>query len=195
MYRKYVDGAGWDNFVIDSRNLVASAPGEPGNCPAPGSADYTPGLTAGHHCVQLTIEDGGPNDADGSANRVVRDPGGAAVLTQAAAVGAGSLNVADKAVASGDRGVVMLRFRLTSNSSDVVLEDLTLDASGSGNDASEVSRVALWVDMNGDGIVGAGDSEIGSGSYSGDNASLTITMSSPYTLDAGNTDFIVTYDF
>jgi hypothetical protein len=29
--------------------------------------------------VQLTVQDGGPNDADGAADGVIRDPGGVAV--------------------------------------------------------------------------------------------------------------------
>ncbi|MFK8017910.1 MAG: choice-of-anchor U domain-containing protein [Gammaproteobacteria bacterium] len=29
-----------------------------------------------HWCVQLTIEDGGPNDTDGEANGTIVDPGG-----------------------------------------------------------------------------------------------------------------------
>jgi len=74
-YRKY-DGTGWSAFVVDSRNGVFSAPGEPGVCPAPGSSDYSQGLGAFHYCVQLTIEDGGPNDADGVRDFVIRDPGG-----------------------------------------------------------------------------------------------------------------------
>jgi hypothetical protein len=57
---------------------VASAAGEPGFCPPPGDSSYTEGLTPGHWCVQLIIEDGGPNDADGSANHSVDDPGGVA---------------------------------------------------------------------------------------------------------------------
>lgn len=55
---------------------LASAPGSPGLCPAPSSGDYTAGLTEGHFCVRLTIHDGGLNDADGTANGRIKDPGG-----------------------------------------------------------------------------------------------------------------------
>lgn len=34
-----------------------------------------PGLVEGYLCVQLTIQDGGPNDADGLANSAIADPG------------------------------------------------------------------------------------------------------------------------
>jgi hypothetical protein len=77
VYRKLASGS-WRDFVVDSANSLASAPGEPGYCPPPGDSSYTPGLTTGHWCVQLIIEDGGPNDADGSVNRAIEDPGGVA---------------------------------------------------------------------------------------------------------------------
>ena len=38
------------------------------------------GLTEGHWCVQITIEDGGENDDDQLANNQIVDPGGVAVL-------------------------------------------------------------------------------------------------------------------
>ncbi len=73
-YRKYHPVDGWNDFVEDSKNILTSAPGTPGICPDPGSNSYTPGLTAGHYCVQLTIEDGGLNDTDRTANHVIEDP-------------------------------------------------------------------------------------------------------------------------
>lgn len=79
-YRKVVDGR-WKSFVENGRNRVASASGAEGFCPSPGDSAYTPGLAAGNWCVQLTVEDGGPNDADGKANRTVVDPGGVGVST------------------------------------------------------------------------------------------------------------------
>ena len=75
IYRKYVAG-GWQNFVEDGNNSLASATGEEGYCPPPGNAAYTAELTEGDWCVQLTIEDGGSNDDDGVANRKITDPGG-----------------------------------------------------------------------------------------------------------------------
>lgn len=80
VYRKY--NGSWFTFVEDARNHLASAPGEPGVCPPPGSDDYQPGLTPGHWCVELTIEDGGPNDADGLVNGAIRDPGGVGTIGQ-----------------------------------------------------------------------------------------------------------------
>jgi hypothetical protein len=74
VYRKFHNGR-WVTFVSDSNNALHSAAGNPGYCPPPGSVEWTPGLTAGHLCVQLTIQDGGPNDDDGLVNSAVVDPG------------------------------------------------------------------------------------------------------------------------
>ncbi|HEX5792273.1 MAG TPA: tandem-95 repeat protein, partial [Rheinheimera sp.] len=75
VYRKFQRG-NWISFVSDANNALHSAAGNPGYCPPPGAAAWQPGLTAGHWCVKLTIEDGGPNDDDGLVNAAVVDPGG-----------------------------------------------------------------------------------------------------------------------
>jgi len=77
LYRKLMPN-GWSDYVLDQANALASTLGSEGYCPPPGDVAYQPGLTAGDWCVQLTIEDGGPNDADGEINRVIEDPGGVA---------------------------------------------------------------------------------------------------------------------
>ncbi len=77
-YRLFSAESGWRDFVSDANNLIDSTVGEPGICPPPGDAVYTPGLVAGARCIRLTVEDGGPNDLDGSANQSVRILGGPA---------------------------------------------------------------------------------------------------------------------
>ncbi|MBY0418586.1 MAG: tandem-95 repeat protein, partial [Pararheinheimera sp.] len=79
VYRKFSDITGWVDFVSNERNSVASTQGERGFCPPPGGTEWTQGLTEGHWCVQVTVQDGGPNDADGTANSAIVDPGGVAV--------------------------------------------------------------------------------------------------------------------
>lgn len=74
VYRKFLGGE-WVTFVEDADNRLQSAEGEPGYCPPVGADEWEDGLTEGHHCVQLTIEDGGPNDADGLVNASIADPG------------------------------------------------------------------------------------------------------------------------
>ncbi|MEE2730745.1 MAG: Ig-like domain-containing protein [Pseudomonadota bacterium] len=78
VYRK-LGARGWTDFVENADNVLMSAPGAEGVCPPPGDSAYEPGLNRGYWCVQLTIADGGPNDADGEMNQTVVDPGGVGV--------------------------------------------------------------------------------------------------------------------
>ena len=80
VYRKYSDNLGWSTFVEDVNNQLHSTAGEQGYCPPPTSTQWTTGLTEGHWCVQLTIEDGGPNDNDNLVNSTIVDPGGVSVI-------------------------------------------------------------------------------------------------------------------
>ncbi|MCJ8271031.1 MAG: hypothetical protein MJK04_16725, partial [Psychrosphaera sp.] len=76
VYRKYNTVQGWFSFVEDDRNNLGSALADvAGNCPAANDPVYSPGLTAGDNCMQLLIEDGGPNDTDFTVNGSVEDPG------------------------------------------------------------------------------------------------------------------------
>jgi Bacterial Ig domain len=81
VYRKFNSSTGWQTYTIDSNNSIASANSAAGLCPAPGDSAYINGLNAFHNCIQLTIQDGGPNDADGEINGIIRDPGGIAIST------------------------------------------------------------------------------------------------------------------
>jgi len=84
VYRKFSQSRGWFTFESNELNKVYSTLGEPGVCPPPGDSVWQEGLTEGHWCVQLQIEDGGPNDDDGEKNGAIVDPGGVAQLqTQA----------------------------------------------------------------------------------------------------------------
>jgi hypothetical protein len=76
VYRKYIAASGWFTFIINDNNAISSAlKDSDGNCPLPLSDIYEDGLEVGDNCIQLLIEDGGANDADGMANGVVKDPG------------------------------------------------------------------------------------------------------------------------
>lgn len=75
IYRQ-LSASGWIDFQQDENNLLASAIGEDGYCPPPGDDRYDIGLTEGDWCLQLTIADGGPNDADGTANSRISNLGG-----------------------------------------------------------------------------------------------------------------------
>ena len=79
VYRKFQNGR-WNSFVSDTNNHIYSSAGSLGYCPPPGDSSWVAGLTEGDFCVQLTIEDGGPNDADNEVNGAVEDPGAVSIL-------------------------------------------------------------------------------------------------------------------
>ena len=116
VYRKYMPHAGWVVFTGNSRNALASANKSNGICPAPESSAYISGLTEGHDCIRLTIEDGGPNDADQQANSIIKDPGG--VSSQATTIADTNSSDAGRNSADGGGGgsgfnLLWLLFALT----------------------------------------------------------------------------------
>lgn len=188
-YRKFAGGV-WTDFVVDADNVLASAPGSGGACPPPGSDLYQPGLSVGFGCVQLTVGDGGPNDADGIANGVVRDPGGIAVPVT---VSLQPLSAPDRSVQAGDE-VVVLRLRLLSASGDAILSSLDLAASGSGDDR-QIQAVRVLVDQAANGLVDAEDPTIGEGRFEVDNGMLQLTLTTPWEVPPGGSDLLVVYQF
>ena len=187
-YRKNVSG-NWSDLVLDENNTIASAAGTDGACPEPGSTAYAPGLNAGDNCVELTIEDGGPNDADATENNVIADPGGVAQPLGATI----ELFPASRKAPTGTRDIVMFEMRITSDSGEVELRSMTLQAAGSADDTA-VRKVALVVDANANGTVDAGEQEIASGTYDSDNGVLILALPTPIALPVGQTDLLVTYD-
>jgi hypothetical protein len=126
-YRKYVnENIGWQMFVEDASNMIMSADSSNGVCPAAGSEEYGPGWYIGDDCLQLMIEDGGPNDADGLANGAVIDPSG----------------VAEKFIGtpSSNSSAVLGTSTLDANGTDSTSVTVTvLDASGSSLEHMNVS--------------------------------------------------------
>ena len=80
---KYDVSSSWRDFIEDSHNQIAWSnwqAGSVGSCPEAGSSAYSNDFAqkAGANCVQVTIQDGGPNDADGVVNGRIIDPLGIA---------------------------------------------------------------------------------------------------------------------
>jgi len=82
-----------DNLAENNAGNKGNYPGSNGNCPPPGSSAYSTSLKTlaqeeldqgqtqgqkrvykGYMCLEVTIQDGGPNDTDGVANHTVTDP-------------------------------------------------------------------------------------------------------------------------
>ena len=75
MVRKFIDSnVGWVDFVEAEGNSISSYTSADRTCPEPGSELWVPGLMEGATCLQLMIEDGGPNDTDLAADGTVTDP-------------------------------------------------------------------------------------------------------------------------
>ena len=66
----------WVDFNEEGGDKYYSAESVAGVCPEPGASGYRIGLSRGHDCLALWITDGGLNDDDLIANRVIKDPGG-----------------------------------------------------------------------------------------------------------------------
>jgi hypothetical protein len=195
VYRKYTSGTGWSNFAINAKNSVASAPGALGICPAPGDVSYINGLTEGHFCVQLTIEDGGDNDADNQANGVVKDPGGVAVqLIPVPVVGLAKTETSGTTFNTGDGEQVVFAFSLSSDSTDAEVHEFTISASGEMDVTTDIDSVTLYRDDNKNGILEAVES-VAIGSFDSDNGEVNFTLPQAYQLPVGDTHFLITYQF
>lgn len=118
VYRKYNKAKGWHFFIQDDNNSLWSTQGEPGYCPPPNVANtdnlWTAGLTAGHWCVQMLIEDGGENDDDNKANGTIVDPGYVGII----------LNANRAPVAADDYAQLSLNSSITL---DVLTNDIDAD--------------------------------------------------------------------
>ena len=58
----------WREFATSGAGALASAPAISTGCPISTSANYQVGLSAGHSCIRVSVQDGGLNDADGVVN-------------------------------------------------------------------------------------------------------------------------------
>ncbi len=188
-YRKFIDGE-WLSFISDSNNSVSTANTANTDCPEPGSLEYQDGLNRGDNCLQITISDGGPNDSDGEINGIISDPGGIALSVD---VSFEPITTDNQTVTRNTSNIVMLHFRLATDSGDAILNSLTLQASGSGDDR-QIDAVKLVLDENENGQVDSGDTMIGSGAFDADNGALQLQLTEPYTLPIGTSDYLVTYD-
>ena len=174
VYRKYSASGGWADFVFSGTNALSTAMSVEGACPALGSDLYTLGLTAGDDCLQMFIEDGGPNDADSVANGSLFDPGGIAVR--------------DIGIPSSNSQVVLSNTTLKANGTDSTTVTVTaLSAEGVGLEFMNVTGSMALV-----GVVVSDFVEQGSGIYT---ATVTAGMTSgngPVTVVIDNGDTSIT---
>ncbi len=193
VYRKRIDGL-WQNFVVDDNNALASAPGEKGICPPPGDEAFTEGLTEGHWCVQLTIEDGGVNDADGNINQSIDDTGGVATLVVAPEPKLTPIPLSQTEYEFGTGEQTVLAFLVTTQAAGAELRELVFRVSGDVDPMADIGIIGLYSDSNGDGIA-TDETLLAVGVPDVDTGQVTFTLETPLTLPAGETRLLVTYEF
>jgi hypothetical protein len=190
VYRHYAQ-AQWLEFDATGADDLASAAGEFGACPAPGSGSYASGLAQGRGCLQLTLSDGGANDSDGIADGVIRHVGGLSVPV-ATSAHSGNVKSANRRL-SGAGDIAIVRFSLRSDSGDTVLKSLTLQASGKGDDTL-IDNVMLVVDTNIDGALSSSDVVLATDKFALDNGTLVLTLAEPYEVPPGITELLIVYE-
>jgi hypothetical protein len=96
-------------------------------------------------------------------------------------------------VAKGATGVPILTFALNP-ASPQTLQNVTIQAQGTGNELLDVTAVNLYLDANGDGVIDASDSLVASGTFPANNGTVVLNLGPGLTI-SGPTDLLVTYDF
>jgi len=95
----------------------------------------------------------------------------------------------------GIKEVLMMKAAIkVANKEDIILNNIKLTASGSGEDFADVEKAMIYIDENSDGINNAGDLKLGEAGFDKDNG--VASMSLNYTLVKGETkNIIITYVF
>jgi len=112
-----------------------------------------------------------------------------------AAASLGPENPGPRSVGNAVCGGAMLQIRLQAPSHEELWVDaLTLRASGTADDAADVTRVAVIHDVNGNGRPEGGERVLGTGAFSADDGELVLG-GLDFEVDAGATaDLLVVYD-
>jgi uncharacterized repeat protein (TIGR01451 family) len=153
------------------------------------------GLAQYTNSASVLSQDPDPNTSNNASSLTVNF--GSSSGTLAAALGPS--NPAPRTVLKGEGAVAMLQFTVTppagSSVTDYTLTGLTLRASGTGNDASDLTAVRLYPDNNANGIVDATEQglAISSGTFTANDGTLSLSFA-PTGILAGRT-YLVAVDF
>ncbi|GIW34849.1 hypothetical protein [Meiothermus sp.] len=174
------------------------------NCGATCSANYSSGANVILSAVADTGSSfagwGGACSGTGTCS-VTMDAARSVIATfNTAPAGALTISAAKPANAptdatrnKGQSSVLMLAFTLNPSQA-TQLQNITLQASGSGNDSLDLTVVKLIRDANANGQIDSGETPIASGTFSADNGTLTLTLSTPLALGTGDSQFLVAAD-
>ena len=111
----------------------------------------------------------------------------------------GGSNPAARAINPTATGVPVLQFTLTPGADEnVKLQAVALTPNGSGQDNTDIDKVHIYLDVNADAKVDAGDTEValtGSTIFSANNTKTAFNLAAPLELAASTTGtFLVTVD-
>ncbi len=92
--------------------------------------------------------------------------------------------------------IVMLQLKLTAAGENVEILSITFRAAGTGNDATGIASVRLYVDLDDNGFVGSDDVPLGTPqSYGINNGTVTFANLTRVIADGETEYWLVIYDF
>ncbi len=122
----------------------------------------------------------------------------ATVSTTITAYGIGQVSsaVTGTTAIKGATNISMIQLiSLATGTDNMKIEKVTIQDGGTGK-AADITLVKLYLDVNGNGVVDAGDTVLASGTFAANNGSLDLTLSTALTVTAGTTPkLLITYDF
>ncbi len=92
-------------------------------------------------------------------------------------VGLGAGSTLGQVARRGDGQVPGMQLRFVSTTESVDLTQIILHGSGTGNDATGIANMELWLDANADGLVSPGESRVAVGSFGADDGQVTLGLS------------------
>ena len=155
-------------------------------------ADSFPSVTVS--CTTLTVSNQGAPEESGPADPNTSNNTAACITTTVpVTVALGGSTPSSHTVAAGSSDVPMIEFVLTPASQQTVT-GVTVQASGTGNEQTDVTAVHLYIDKNANGAVDAGDSLVATGTFAAKNGSVTLPVNPGLAITAP-TALLVTYSF
>jgi uncharacterized repeat protein (TIGR01451 family) len=100
-------------------------------------------------------------------------------------------------VAPGASNVLMACFRIHNlGPVPIRIGSLRLGASGTGNDAADISAVRLWWDQNANGVRDGSEPQLATGTYTADDGTVLLSLAPAQTLEQFmSMQLLVSYDF
>lgn len=102
---------------------------------------------------------------------------------------------AGASVIAGTTNAAVLQLEFQANEiEDVAIDSLVLQAAGNADDASDFLQISLYEDVNGNGSLDPGDSELASSQYASDNGTATFSGVGAMVAAGSSAYILVAYD-